>query len=72
MQIEEVTTEDNGRIIGLVEDGSLNAELIRRGLAWVHKQDCDRPVCDSWEKLENRARESEVGLWSSANPTPPW
>ena len=72
MQIEEVTTDNKGRILGLVEGGSLNEELVQRGLAWVYEEDCDRSICDSWQTLEENARDRGVGLWSRSDPTPPW
>ena len=72
VQVKEVTIGHYGRIIGLVEGGSVNAELVRRGLGWVFDRYCDQPRCERWKELEARAREREVGLWSREDPIPPW
>ncbi len=41
-------------------------ELIRTGLAWTTEQN------DELESLKEHARVQGLGLWSDANPTPPW
>lgn len=61
-----------GRVIGTVHcnDTHVNAELVRRGLAWVdrHHARRDAPLAD----LEQAARTARRGLWSEAAPIAPW
>lgn len=47
----------------------VNAEQVRRGLAWFYVQ---YGKDTSIQALEKTARESRTGLWAKANPTPPW
>ncbi|TXT28376.1 MAG: nuclease-like protein [Rhodocyclaceae bacterium] len=48
----------------------VNQEQITRGLAWVYRQyvSSRSPLF----QLEQRARETRIGLWLDSNPTPPW
>jgi endonuclease YncB( thermonuclease family) len=62
-----------GRLVGVVElpDGSiLNEALVAAGLAWWYRRYA--PDDDTLEHLERQAREAARGLWSRANPIPPW
>jgi micrococcal nuclease len=61
-----------GRTVGevVLENGtSVNHELVKQGYAWQY-----RAYSKSMElaMLEQRARQSRLGLWQDANPTPPW
>lgn len=47
----------------------INKELIRLGMAWHYKYFNKDPELD---RLEKEARSAKRGLWSQANPTPPW
>jgi endonuclease YncB( thermonuclease family) len=63
--------DDYGRTIGTVTIAGLNveAEQVRRGLAWVYRQySHDSQLL----ALEVEARAARRGLWVDANPTPPW
>jgi endonuclease YncB( thermonuclease family) len=54
----------------VLPDGrSLNKELVRSGLAWMHRQYTSDPELDA---LEKQARSERRGLWVDFNPTPPW
>jgi endonuclease YncB( thermonuclease family) len=68
----EVEDEDRyGRIVGAVwiDGQNVNLEQVRRGMAWVYRQYArDR----SYFSAEDEARAARRGLWSDANPTPPW
>ncbi len=52
-----------------VEGVDVNAEMVGQGLAWVRRAYDPAPAL---VRLEDEARAAEVGLWSDANPTPPW
>ena len=60
-----------GRTVGQVRcgDTDVNAELVRRGDAWVYRTHNQRPEL---EDLERNAKASGRGLWSQPRPTPPW
>ncbi len=69
----DITSNDRyGRSIGKVYvDGIYtNLEMIKSGLAWHYVQYAphDRDLA----RAENAARASQIGLWSHANPIPPW
>lgn len=53
----------------ICEGTDANAEQVRRGMAWVY----DRYVKDkSLYALQDEARVRKVGIWSDADPVPPW
>ena len=53
-----------------VDGKSASRELIRVGLAWWNSKYA--PLDTDLERLEATARENKIGLWSDANPVPPW
>jgi endonuclease YncB( thermonuclease family) len=62
-----------GRVVAdvILPDGrNLNHELVCLGLAWWYRKYA--PHDPILPKLEAEARAAKVGLWSQANPTPPW
>jgi len=61
-----------GRAVASVEVGGtgLGALLIRRGLAWHYRQYA--PNATEYARLQQQARSAGRGLWSQANPVPPW
>lgn len=63
--------DDYGRTIGVVTVAGLNveAEQVRRGLAWVYRQYRHDPQLLA---LEAEAKAARRGLWAEANPKPPW
>ena len=52
-----------------VDSVDVNAELVRRGLAWVRRAYDPAP---SLVALEDGARQAELGLWADEDPVPPW
>lgn len=60
-----------GRTIGriTVEGMDVNAELVKRGAAWVYRKYSKDP---SFLTLEQKAREARTGLWAIPEPIPPW
>jgi micrococcal nuclease len=58
-----------GRTVGVVSAAgkSLNADLVRAGMAWAYRRYSERYV-----GLEAEARRAKRGLWADAKPVPPW
>ena len=63
--------DDYGRSIGVVTVAGVNveAEQVRRGLAWVYRHYSDDARLLA---LEAEAKAARRGLWAEANPIPPW
>ena len=75
MQLEVKDWDDYGRMVAMVTmaDGrSLNEELLKNGLAWVHIYYCKEAICNKWYGYEKRARQKRIGLWQDPSPVPPW
>ena len=69
--IDPVSRDRYGRTVARVSCGGVdaNAEQVRRGMAWVY----DRYAHDkTLYRIQDEARSSGIGLWSSAHPVPPW
>ena len=66
-------TDRYGRIVGRVFAGAqdANAELVRRGAAWVYRRYSRDPALLG---LEEAARAEGQGLWALPEPerVPPW
>ena len=64
-------TDDYGRTVGTVTVGGVNveAEQVRRGLAWVYRHYTDDARLRA---LEAEAKAARRGLWADAQPMPPW
>ena len=64
--------DEDGRILGSVRCGEVdvNAEQVRRGMAWVHLRYL--PLGSPLYEFEANARLRRVGLWRAAKPVPPW
>lgn len=48
---------------------NLNQELVKEGMAWHFKKYSSSKIL---EKLQSEAKSKKIGLWSHANPIPPW
>jgi endonuclease YncB( thermonuclease family) len=61
--------EPTGRLLAVVWLGQslLNREQVKAGLAWA-----DRRASQDYAPDEERARAAKLGVWSEANPVPPW
>jgi len=61
-----------GRILGDVylagDSVDLSRQQVSVGHAWVYRSYCKDVT---WYRLEDRARQQHLGLWTSV-PTPPW
>lgn len=70
--VRELKQDRQGRMTAdiLLADGrNIAHELLKEGLAWVqpgHVHD------EGLKDMEELAKASKTGLWSEANPTPPW
>jgi endonuclease YncB( thermonuclease family) len=74
VELQPKDRDKYGRLVAVVKVGgsTLNEELLREGLAWVHIYYCKESICQSWRQLEKEARTARRGLWQGANPVPPW
>ena len=71
--IRVVDKDRYGRTVAdvILPDGrSLNQEMVRQGMAWWYRRyaPSDRNLAD----LETEAKAAKRGLWSQADPIPPW
>ncbi len=68
------TTDRYERTVGmvLINGQNLNEEIVAQGHGWVYRKYCTADYCNDWLKLEETAREANVGLWADKNPQPPW
>ncbi|MBX2967451.1 MAG: thermonuclease family protein [Cyclobacteriaceae bacterium] len=57
-----------GNYLGEITTRDINAELVKRGLAWCTEKDASEEL----KNLEQRARNQRAGLWQEEEPTPPW
>lgn len=66
-------TDRYGRRLGTVWLGArdVNAEQIRKGLAWVYRYH-GKPARTDYAQLEAEARRQGIGLWSVPGQTEPW
>ena len=71
VRLELVGGDAYRRIVAHVSVGDVdvNAELVRRGLAWVRRA---YDPAASLVALEDGARQAERGLWADDDPVPPW
>lgn len=53
----------------ITQQGNLNEEIVRNGLAWHFKKYSDSSLFDGLELL---ARDEKVGLWIDGNAKAPW
>ncbi len=73
VQVEPFEQDRYDRLVARLWLGDLdvNAEMIKRGYAWVYRRYADDPAYCAYEKA---ARDQRRGLWSPAQPsvTAPW
>ena len=64
--------DDYGRIVGQVtcDNRDINLAMVRDGHAWWYKQYAKTSL--ALAAAEAHARETQSGLWSAADPVPPW
>lgn len=71
-KVVERGKDGEGRMLASVHCGEVdvNAEQVRRGMAWVHLRYL--PLGSPLYEFEANARLRGVGLWRGADPVPPW
>ena len=71
VQLQLVGGDAYRRVVAhvLVDGVDVNAELVRRGLAWVRRGYDPAPQLI---RHEDEARDAQRGLWADADATPPW
>lgn len=69
--VEVRARDDYGRTVGVVwvGDRNVDAEQVRRGMAWVYRQ---YEKTGDLYRLEAEAKQARRGLWADAAPVPPW
>ncbi len=74
IDVDIVTGDRYGRSVGIIRLGNktLNEEMIKRGLAWVYHDYCNKPECEKWTAIEEKARKDRKGLWEQPSPQAPW
>ena len=74
VELQSKAWDKYDRLVAVIHVGgdSLNEELLREGLAWVHIYYCKEPICRKWRQLEKEARMARRGLWKNDKPEPPW
>ena len=70
--VVKVDTDTFGRTVGtvFVGDTNVNLAMVEAGHAWWFARYA--PYERHLAAAEEEARERQLGLWSSANPVPPW
>ena len=71
VRVEPIDVDVHRRVVARVFVGNhdVNAEMVRRGFAWVRR---GFPHPRGLVRLEDRARAARAGLWANADPVPPW
>ena len=74
VSIDSITTDRYKRIVGVVhyKGQNLNELLLRKGLAWHYKQYDKSDNFTRYDKIEQKARKRNKGLWKDKNPVPAW
>jgi endonuclease YncB( thermonuclease family) len=75
--IEYSKKDKYGRTLGkiLVNGVDANLEQVKAGMAWHYKKYAkEQPLADreTYAQAEEQARAGHLGLWSDAEPVPPW
>ena len=56
----------------IINGENLNEQIVDNGHGRVYKKYCKTDYCNDWLKLEETARDAQVGLLEDKNPQPPW
>jgi micrococcal nuclease len=71
VEVETVATDIYGRTIARIQvgEGQVDAELVRRGLAWTSVRS---RKAGGLKVMQSEARRAQRGLWQATEPVPPW
>ncbi len=71
-KIAVIDTDRYGRSVGVVHCAGVeaNKSMVADGFAWVYRKYAANE--NELIALESKARREQIGLWSDANPMPPW
>jgi hypothetical protein len=58
--------------IVFLDDRNINLEMAEAGWAWASRTGRNRPDGPEYQEAEEHARAAKSGLWSQADPMPPW
>ncbi|MEW9898585.1 thermonuclease family protein [Chitinivorax sp. PXF-14] len=78
VRVEVVDKDRYGRSVGRIwlQDTDINLAQLADGYAWHYQQYARRGQSKSdfarYQEAEKSAREQGLGLWSDADPVPPW
>lgn len=74
VDIERIYADGNTdvAIVYIHDQYSVQSYLTGSGLAWVNGRQCTLDVCSKWQTMQDQSRDAQRGLWSEANPVPPW
>ena len=69
LEVESITADRYGRTVAIVwsDESNINEQMVSSGYAWVYRKYCDKPFCEYWLALEDKARSSRIGLWQESN-----
>jgi len=69
--VKEHSIDRHGRTVGrvYVDDRNVSPEMAAAGMAWHFKKYSSDTIL---ARLEEAARMGKIGIWSIANPIPPW
>jgi len=72
--IDSITTDRYKRIVGVAyyKGQNLNEMLLKKGLAWHYKQYDKSENFARYDRIEQKARKRNKGIWRDKNPVPAW
>lgn len=62
--IKPETIDKYGRTVAMVflNGSNVNEQIVKQSCGWVYQKYCKGAFCDDWLKLEEQARNAQVGL----------
>jgi len=56
----------------LVDGQNVNLAMVQTGYAWAYPEYLKAADKPAYQSAQDAAQKAKLGLWSDANPTPPW
>ena len=74
VKVDIIDIDRYKRMVGIVylDKRDINLEMVRGGWAWAYREYLDRPYASAYLNAEKEASDKRSGLWTQANPLPPW